>query len=59
MLKTQIQYINSLKLEKSKRVCFYAVGMAEGLTLDKLNPKWRKDYFANKFYLESLRKSFN
>ncbi len=47
--------LTALHLNESKRVCFYAVGMAEGLVLDKLNPNWRQHYLTNKFFLENYR----
>jgi hypothetical protein len=43
------------KLGESKRVAFYPFGAAEGLLLDKVNPRWRSRYFVDKF---DLRKYF-
>ena len=43
-------------LDEDKRATFYALGAGEGLLLDRINPRWRKGYFAEKFYLD---KSFN
>ena len=40
------------KLEEDKRVVFYALGAAEGLLLDQVNPRWRTRYFTDKFYLD-------
>jgi hypothetical protein len=40
------------KLEDYKRVIFYALGAGEGLLLDRVNPRWRQRYFADKFYLD-------
>jgi hypothetical protein len=50
-----IEELSSMDLSQSQRVCFYAVGMAEGLLLDRQNPEWRKHYLAQKFYLETYR----
>jgi hypothetical protein len=44
--------LSTLKLEEYKRVAFYPIGAAEGLLLDRTNPKWQKRYFTQKFYLE-------
>lgn len=41
--------LSTLKLENYKRVAFYPVGAAEGLLLDRSNPQWRNQYFAEKF----------
>lgn len=55
----QFNRITDCSLEKSERVCFYAVGLAEGLILDKLNPSWRENYLSKKFYLEEYAKEFD
>jgi hypothetical protein len=47
-----LNQLSTLKLEEYKRVAFYPIGAAEGLLLDRANPKWQKRYFAEKFYLE-------
>ena len=44
-----VQELSTLKLENYKRVAFYPMGAAEGLLLDRANPKWRNQYFAEKF----------
>ena len=44
-----VHELSSLKLENYKRVAFYPIGAAEGLLLDRSNPKWRSRYFAQKF----------
>ncbi|HKU74814.1 MAG TPA: hypothetical protein VJR02_12960 [Pyrinomonadaceae bacterium] len=41
--------LSTLKLENYKRVAFYPIGAAEGLLLDRSNPKWRSQYFPQKF----------
>ena len=43
------------KLGESKREVFYPFGAAEGLLLDKVNPRWKSRYFVDKF---DLRKYF-
>jgi hypothetical protein len=44
-----VHELATLKLENYKRVAFYPIGAAEGLLLDRSNPKWRTRYFAEKF----------
>jgi len=44
-----VNELSTLKLESFKRVAFYPIGAAEGLLLDRSNPKWRSRYFAEKF----------
>ncbi|MGH9933324.1 MAG: hypothetical protein ACREA9_29420 [Pyrinomonadaceae bacterium] len=44
--------LTNVKLVDSKRVIFYALGAGEGLLLDRAKPSWRRDYFADKFYLD-------
>jgi hypothetical protein len=44
--------LSTLELEKSKRVSFYAMGAGEGLSLDRMNPRWRDRYLAEKFSLD-------
>lgn len=55
ILKKEMDKLDTYQLKKQKRVCFYAVGMAEGLVLDMLNPKWRKYYLNKKIYLEKYQ----
>jgi len=42
----------TLQLTKSERNVFYPFGAAEGLLLDRANPKWQSRYFAEKFYVD-------
>lgn len=42
----------TLQLEKSERLVFYPFGAAEGLLLDRANPKWQRDYFTEKFFID-------
>jgi hypothetical protein len=42
----------TLQLDKSERLVFYPFGAAEGLLLDRANPKWHSRYFTEKFYVE-------
>jgi hypothetical protein len=51
-LKQHLGSVSSLKFETEKRVCFYDIGLAEGMLLDKLNPQWRSQYFTSRFFLE-------
>jgi len=55
LLKTETKKLESYHLAKNKRVCFYALGMAEGLILDKLKPNWRSNYLNEKFFLEKYQ----
>jgi hypothetical protein len=50
--KLHLGSVSALKFETEKRVCFYDIGLAEGILLDKLNPQWRSQYFTNRFFLE-------
>ncbi|HLP37036.1 hypothetical protein [Lacibacter sp.] len=57
-LKTRFYHaaLNSItqsKLEIEKRICFYDIGFAEGILLDKLNPDWQKKYLTDRFYIEN------
>ncbi len=52
--------LNELKqadLAKWKRVVFYSFGGAEGLVLDRINPKWKQEYFQNMFSTDSYFES--
>jgi len=44
--------LRNLPLASYKRVSFYYLGAGEGLLLDRVNPDWRRRYFAEKFFLE-------
>ncbi|MFM9910003.1 MAG: hypothetical protein ACKVOW_11720 [Chitinophagaceae bacterium] len=46
---SQLKNLKELKLREQQRVCIYAVGFAEGIILDALQPKWRKKYLVDKF----------
>ena len=48
--------LSTLELEKSKRVSFYAMGAGEGLSLDRVNPRWRDRYLIDKFSLDTYFK---
>ena len=54
----QLSQLASLRLETSKRICFYSVGFVEGLILDKLNPLWRDQYLNKKFYIERYSEKY-
>ncbi len=49
--RAQQEELKNLQLNKDKRVCFYGIGFAEGLLLDKLDPGWRLSYLSNRFYI--------
>jgi hypothetical protein len=57
-LKSHLASVTALKLDKEKRVCFYDIGMAEGILLDALNPQWRSKYLSNKFYIEKYAEAY-
>lgn len=57
-LRSHLKSITALRLENEKRVCFYAIGLAEGILLDKLNPQWRSQYLNKKFFLENYAPDF-
>jgi hypothetical protein len=44
--------LEGMSLDKRQRTAFYPLGAAEALLLDRANPKWRKRYFAEKFFLD-------
>jgi hypothetical protein len=46
--------LRTQKLGESKREVVYSFGAAEGLLLDKINPRWRARYFVEKFDLSKL-----
>jgi hypothetical protein len=58
-LMSHLASVTGLKLEKEKRVCFYDIGLAEGILLDKLNPQWRLQYLSKKFFLENYAAEFD
>lgn len=41
------------KLEANKRELFYPLGAGEGLLLDRVNPRWQRNYLVKKFYLNN------
>jgi hypothetical protein len=47
-----IANLPTLQLEKSERIVFYPFGAAEGLLLDRANPKWQSHYLTEKFYID-------
>jgi len=57
--RSHLASVTALKLEKEKRVCFYDIGLAEGILLDKLNPKWRSQYLTKKFFIENYAAAFD
>jgi hypothetical protein len=50
--KKQSSRISSWTLPDHKRECFYAVGLGEGLILDRLNPEWGEKYLTERFFIE-------
>ena len=58
-IRSHLASVVALKLEKEKRVCFYDIGLAEGILLDKLNPEWRSQYLDKKFFIEKYAAEFD
>ncbi|HKY42952.1 MAG TPA: hypothetical protein VJM50_07635, partial [Pyrinomonadaceae bacterium] len=52
-----VRELSTLKLPDYKRVAFYPLGAGEGLLLDRVDPNWRRRYFAAKFDNEAYFKS--
>jgi hypothetical protein len=38
---------------KGKRIVFYSFGATEGLLLDRLNPRWKGEYFQRRLSTDS------
>lgn len=57
-LRSHLTSVTALKLETEKRVCFYDIGLAEGILLDRLNPQWRSQYLDKKFFIENYAPEF-
>lgn len=51
----ELNKLQNLELDKAQRICFYSLGFAEGLLLDRINPSWRDSYWLEKFYIEKYR----
>ncbi len=49
-----VRELTAMDLAKNRRTAFYAMGAAEGLLLDRVNPGWRGRYFEVKFDLAPL-----
>jgi len=52
IMSATLRELSTLRLEEYKRVAFYPLGAGEGLLLDRVNPKWQRHYFVDKFYVE-------
>ncbi len=55
----QTTRITQWDLNEHRRDCFYAVGLGEGLILDRLDPTWREKYLSEKFYIEHYSRAFH
>lgn len=53
---SELNALKNLKLDIERRVCFYAIGFAEGILLNKQNANWKDKYFEEKFYIENYYK---
>ena len=49
-----VRDLQKIPLDKWQRVAFYPFGAAEALLLDYVNPKWKKRYFTEKFFLDKF-----
>jgi hypothetical protein len=47
-----LRRLETQALNFNKRTCFYTLGAAEGLILDRVNPDWRNRYFEEMFFIE-------
>lgn len=52
MYNTELANLLDNKIKDAKRVCFYSIGFAEGLLLDRSGMQWRKKYLSDKFFLD-------
>ena len=55
--KNRMQDLQQLKLATDQRICIYAVGFAEGILLDTVNKKWRRQYLTDKFATDNYFRS--
>lgn len=53
LFKNETGFLNKMSLSADKRVCFYSIGFAEALLLDKENEHWRQHYMTDKFFIEN------
>lgn len=53
------EQLRKMKLGDAERTAFYPFGAAEGLLLDRINPRWRERYFVEKFNLERSLRTVN
>lgn len=53
LFKNETGFLNKMSLSADKRVCFYSIGFAEALLLDKENEQWRQHYMTDKFFIEN------
>ncbi|HEX5708021.1 MAG TPA: hypothetical protein VFX96_12035 [Pyrinomonadaceae bacterium] len=47
-----VEELTTLRLDEYKRVAFYPLGAGEGLLLDRLDPRWQRRYFTERFYVD-------
>lgn len=52
-----LKELKQANLAKWKRVVFYSFGGVEGLVLDRINPKWKEQYFHQMFSTDSYFQS--
>ena len=49
-----LEQLGRIDLAKSKRTIVYSFGAAEGLLLDRINPKWKQEYFKHPLSTDPL-----
>jgi hypothetical protein len=58
LFKNETGFLNKMSLQADKRVCFYSIGFAEALLLDKENKQWKQQYLTDKFFIENYFPKF-
>jgi hypothetical protein len=52
MTRDLLRELTTPRLAERQRAAFYPLGAGEALLLDRLNPRWKGRYFADRFYVE-------
>lgn len=47
-----VEQLQTLELDRYRRVAFYPFGAAEALILDRIEPRWKRKYLKEKFYVD-------
>lgn len=48
----EIKKLRKLSLSEAQRVCFYSLGFAEAILLDRITPTWQDKYLINQFSID-------